>query len=463
MVADNPSDLTHSAQKLSIGQTIHQARLQRRLSIKELSQATLVSEQFIHRTENNQFARLPTKVYAMSLFGDLLEHLDFDTTERERLLTALELELNSAEDEKYNLLKNESFTPRVSKFSMQKQNATTASAAAVESPPKQAPPMHKKQTLPQPPQQSHSLASPTLKNASSKNNYDEEHIVDTKAIPPRLGGRRKYSVFMIRLVWSGAIFLTLLIIGLFLWLFLFQSKGLAIEEVNEDAFEKRFQVFALYGSSQTFEMSESDQLRIFFSNNVFVLSLMDITANSVLFTDSDNRPHSLALHNRHFIDFNNDEQADLLLKYQKLSGELAIVFVENLTFSESLVDYEYIWNNQQHVLVEKNYTLLTNQIKIPITVYVKALTLPVHLSYNIDGRRQNTVNLSTGASIIITADEHLELQIGNYLASGLIINNIPINLFLEKYNRYSTTKIIKWLSNYDNETLFDLVITDYIN
>ncbi len=422
----------HNAANVSIGKAVQAGRSQLQLSVKELSKHTNISERFIEKLETEQFANLPAKVYTLSLAEDLFEYLKFPAEQRVALVTQLETELNTVEAEKFSLLKNENFTPKFPEFLLEEDR-----------------------------HQRTGLKSPL--DAAAPETHDEETVVVGTNGNRSRRGRGQASKFFTHLLWSSVALALLMGIAVLLWFFAFKPRGLALDTLGTQQYEKRMHVFALYGQSQTLELSEGDQLRIFFANTIVLLSLTEVTAETLSFTTTNGSKHHLNLHTKHFIDLDNDDTAELLMKYQKLSGELAVIFVENLLFGVVQVDYEQLWNTHKHVLVGKHYTLLENQAKLPITVYVHARSLPIHLSYNIDGRRQNTVNLSTGASVTITADEHLELQVGNYLSAALIINNIPINLHLEEYNRYSTTKIIKWLANYDNETLFDLVITDYIN
>ncbi|MBL8994693.1 MAG: hypothetical protein JNM63_15210, partial [Spirochaetia bacterium] len=153
---------------------------------------------------------------------------------------------------------------------------------------------------------------------------------------------------------------------------------------------------------------------------------------------------------------------DIEVKLKKVSGDLAIISFAIQNYREDKVDYGSILTNQERVTVGKEYFLFTQQEKYPITVYVRAATQPSHLSYTVDGKRENVTTLQTGAATLIKADEHVEIQIGNFRSAELVINKIPINLTTDS-EKFSITKIIKWVPDPNNETKFDLVIKDYLN
>ena len=162
------------------------------------------------------------------------------------------------------------------------------------------------------------------------------------------------------------------------------------------------------------------------------------------------------------LDVNGDVVDDIKVRLKKISGKLAIVHIEQINYKDKSVDYQRIWDEGEHVLVESDYVLFKNQEKNPIEVYIKATKLPSHLSYHLDGRRQNTTMLNVDKDIIISAEEHLEVIIGNYRSVIFIVNKIPINLTLDN-DKHSVTKIIKWIPDANNDTRFDLIIKDYVN
>jgi cytoskeletal protein RodZ len=218
--------------------------------------------------------------------------------------------------------------------------------------------------------------------------------------------------------------------------------------------------YRMYGEKSSYDLKSGDTVRVFVSDSVklFTLTAVSSAPEQIAFT-LENKSYSLQNEQSLQLSTGAAEAPDLEVKLRKISGDLAIVSLTVLGYREDKVDYAAIWTNQEHVTVGRETVLFAQQDKFPITVYVRAATQPSHLSYNIDSKRENTATLQTGAATLIRAEDTLELQIGNFRSVELIINKIPVNL-ATKSDKFSITKIIKWVPDPNNETRYDLVIKD---
>ena len=216
--------------------------------------------------------------------------------------------------------------------------------------------------------------------------------------------------------------------------------------------------YTMTKEKEAFDLKLNDLVKIFFDNSYYFLEIINISSNAVDFNYND-ESFSIFEGNTIKIELDNDENKDLEIKLKKISGELAICIFTQINFEQKTTDYTSIWKNENRIQVLNEYTLFKNQERSPIELYIKAISLPSYLSYHVDGLQQDAIKLETGNDTIISANEHVEIIIGNYKSVIFIINKIPINLASD-YDSYSITKIIKWIPNPLNETKFNLVILD---
>ncbi len=413
----------------SIGRYLKHCRIKKKHSVRTLAESVFLQESFISSLEEDAFEKLPAKIYSLGLLQDVLGEVVDDLAERKHVLLFFEDLFDECAQRKKQEEKSFLYTDEP-------------------------------------------LALETAAAAKEEDSGEE-------STEPR----KKLLLEPVSLaVWAISLVSILLFLGVFLWIFLLGEKESYVASANNSSFSEQRKIFTLYGKLDIFEMREQDELRVFVGKSLYALRLTSISAESLKFQENlNNKEFPAKLWERTFVTFepeqslggleqnastmlqSSSKNSDLLVKYQKLSGDIAVVYVENLRFEDSVLNYGVIWKNSSHVSVEKEHVLLENQNKGPINVYVKALQLPVHVSYNLDGKKQNSVNLSIGMDISILAQDHLEIQVGNYKSAAFIVNGIPLTINLEGYNRYSMTKVIKWLASFENETLFDLTIKDYIN
>ena len=242
--------------------------------------------------------------------------------------------------------------------------------------------------------------------------------------------------------------------------FSFNSKD-QVTSITSDNVVTQTIIYKMNNEKETFDLKTKDEVNILFDGSYQKLIVKEIKDSQVSFYLNE-LEFFLLEEGDISMDVNEDATDDIKVRLKKISGELAIVHIDQINYKDKLVDYQRIWNEEEHVLVETDHILFKNQEKKPIEVYVKATKLPSHLSYHLDGRRQNTTMLGVGKDIIISAEEHLEVIIGNYRSVIFIVNKIPINLTLDN-DKHSVTKIIKWIPDANNNTKFDLIIKDYVN
>ena len=258
---------------------------------------------------------------------------------------------------------------------------------------------------------------------------------------------------------AAVIVALLLVLILFILLFFKEKEKITLIMPNNETTDAS--IYKLTEEKETFDLKAHDSVNIFLNNEYRKFVLKAVHEDFVRF-NVNGMDYSIGETNPMSIDLNNDESTDLEIDLKEIAGELAIIFFRLINYKNQSVDFQHIWNTQGQILVGKQYTLFKNQKKVPIELYVKAESLPSHLSYHIDGRRQNSIKLNTGSDRIIVAEEHIIIDIGNYRSIMFIINKIPINLSLD-HDKYSVTKIIKWVANSNNETKFDLIIKNSLN
>ncbi len=256
-----------------------------------------------------------------------------------------------------------------------------------------------------------------------------------------------------------AVLAVVMITLLLLWDNLYSSNDLTI---NQGETLRRGNVYSLYEKSDTFDLELGDKVKIFSGEKIIEYELSEINREGarrlVTFEIDAGRKINLSLHREYFFDLTADGEDDLIIKYQKNSEDIAIVTFSILAQDDKTIDFDQLWNNKAKVNLAESTVLVNNHFKTPIRIFIKTSYLPVHLSYNVDGQKQNQINLSPYSQFSLAAENHLTLQIGNYSSTKLIINSFPINLNSYENNTFSTTKIIKWIPNIFNETKFDLII-----
>ena len=215
-----------------------------------------------------------------------------------------------------------------------------------------------------------------------------------------------------------------------------EVRGALVEKKREEQLTKKDEKkdkieYSLYERFDTFSLGINEKVRIFFSEgDVLDFSLSGITNEFIRFDIGDLKGSVLFIRKEIILDIDQDGKNDLSIKYQKITDGQALIYFEILDNREENINYESIWQDEQHIRVGRNYTLIKNSSnRFLIEIFVKAINLPIYLSYNVDGTRQNTITLKKDKHILISAKNHLQIQIGNYNSSVFILNRRPINLF----------------------------------
>lgn len=265
------------------------------------------------------------------------------------------------------------------------------------------------------------------------------------------------------LIWIGVASIIFLLLLFYVFFEIRKaSEGRRTLTLLEDDQEKDEKItYSLYERFDTLNLKAGNRVRIFLNGDVVDFVLRKVDSQVISFDLGAIQGGTLSIRKEILVDIDEDSIKDISIKYQKNSDQQALVYFEMLRSREDDVDYEQIWKDQEPIKVGKSYTLIRNSNRFLIEVFIKATTLPVFLSYNVDGKRQNTITLESGGQIIITAENHLEIQVGNYRSAIFVLNRQPISFFLENSTKFSITKIIKWLPGTYNETKNDLVIQDY--
>lgn len=393
----------------SIGEVIKAVRQEKGISQAELIDRTLISAEFLDNLEELRYGSLPSVPYSLGLIENLLEALSLDRTEIDDLLQKAEQEL---------LLKV-------------KNGVKKAALNAVE---------------------------------GGKGEHAGD--IDTSDIS---AVTEKRNVQMLAWILGTS----LVVLLLFFYSF-FEIRGAMTEKKRERKLlgeseseseneEKREAYYSLYERFDTFNLNVGDKVRIFLSEkDVIEFTLRGITDEHVSFDLGSFKNSSVSVKKGIIFDLDQDGKDDISIKYQKMVNDQALLYFEMLYNREDKVDFENLWKKFEHVKVGRSYTLIKNSSnRFLIEVFIKAMSLPVYLSYNLDGTRQATKTLNKGEHILITARDHLQVQVGNYRTAIFILNKNPIDLTLQDSKKYSITKIIKWLPGTYSETKSDLVIQDY--
>ncbi len=371
-----------------IANILKDLRTSHNLSIEELSKKSLVSFNFIKNLENNQLNKLPSFVFSIGLFTNLLE---FFKLSQEKIKTYLEL----FEKEFYVASKEEKI-----------------------------------------------IISDNQKNQTSE-----------EKTPVKIKWNNIYFVISLLIV-------LVIILSFFLWNNLYSSNELLITKGNQKI--QSSIIYSLYENRDTFDLKKSDKVKIFFREKIVEYELIDIVENKFLtFRSSSQGELKVSLYQETYLNLDENTKEDLGIKFQKQSGDIAIVTFSLLNENAKEIDFKTTWNNVEKINLNNNkeeVVIIQNHYKVPIRIFIKTTYLPVHLSYNIDGQKQNQINLSPYEEFSLSAENHLIFQIGNYKSVQLIVNQIPINFKTEDNNRFGVTKIIKWVPNVLNETKFNLII-----
>ena len=259
---------------------------------------------------------------------------------------------------------------------------------------------------------------------------------------------------------SRIIIASILLILIFIFL-IPQSKKPTLLEISEHYKKNTYQMSQKTG---TFDLKVKDSVEINNQETQTTFNIQSIENDVVFINIIDNGQNIyLKLNERLFIDINVDGQNDLELHLKEIIEDSLKLQFNVLNYEKQELSYEEIWLTKKPITVGKNYTLLKYQKKIPIEIYLKAQRQPSYVSYNIDGKRQNSKNIQPGETLSIDAEEHMEIQLGNYRSLIIMVNKQPIDLTLENNTKFSITKIIKWLADPNNETKFNLIIKDYVN
>lgn len=255
---------------------------------------------------------------------------------------------------------------------------------------------------------------------------------------------------------SVIMFLVVVVVIGVMWSFQRQERHVSIAP---SGMIKDISVYKMSGERGGFDIREGDEIDILFESSYHKFSLKKHLLKSIMFTLGGSE-HFLSEGEKKTIDLNLDQKPDVEVTFQKTSSDLVVLFFTSLGFREKFVDYQKIWLEQERILIGYEKTILSNQERSPIEVYIKSGQLPSHVSYLVDGNRQNATRLQPSGNILITAEESLEITIGNYRSVACLINRIPVNLSMDN-DKFSVTKIIRWIPRPDNEKRYDLVVRDY--
>ena len=219
--------------------------------------------------------------------------------------------------------------------------------------------------------------------------------------------------------------------------------------------------YSLFDRFDTFPLKENDIVQIFFSDKKINFHLLRISNDYVSFDVGRFKASTLTIREKIAMDLDNDGENELILKYQKKGDNHVMIYFETIPKQSEETDLSVYWREREKVKVGKSFTLIEEATPQLISFYVRATSLPIYLSYNVDGRKQNSFSLDPNTDVLITAENHLEIQIGNYLSGIYLLNKRHIDLKIEGSRKFSVTKIIKWLPSSINETRSDLIIQDY--
>ena len=233
-----------------------------------------------------------------------------------------------------------------------------------------------------------------------------------------------------------------------------------LKEISEKKQDEKRQ-YKLYSHEDSFILNENDSIKIFLQNKIYELIIEEINQNSAKFVINNNK-YILTKEQKDLkiiLDEQNNSEIKIQLKKQDDEEIILFVRMENQEIDKK--KYEKLWIAENKIKVKNEHVLFKATNQRPIVVYIKAKGIPSNIVYNVDGNQTDNFNLIPNNDILIQAEEHLQLQLGNYRSLMLFINDIPIELDLN-INSFSISKIIKWVPNGDNENLFDLIIKDMI-
>jgi transcriptional regulator with XRE-family HTH domain len=259
---------------------------------------------------------------------------------------------------------------------------------------------------------------------------------------------------------AGLVVVLVLIFSIYL--IISKAGGYKKKVITPDNVVKVVKPYLMYKENESYDLIAGKLVHIYHNDAVHKFKLISINGDIDISFNLDNQEYSLSQGKSLLFDVDSDKRNDLEIKLKKISGDLAFVFFRKITSSSTTSDYNKLWESQEHIKVGKEYILMQNQEKKPISIYIKAVNNPSFLSYNIDAKIQKTQTLEAGKSEQIVADGHIEIQIGNYRDVQFFINKLPINLTIDS-DKHSITKIIKWFPNPENALKYNLIIKDYVN
>lgn len=433
------------ADGLRLGDQIKQFRLASNYSVDEIFVHTRISANFITNLENENWNALPAYAFSRGLLVNLLEFYRLDAFTQEQVITRFAQVVKGDGKTKSGMEVN----PR-DDVQMGKQISVATQQSDFED-----------------------KVSPKISEQSATvKSEDVDNVIirlpgDSVPLTPEEELNQKFSTGVKLTIVSALLLMLILVLWYFSPLNL-SSINTSEGSINNIAKDEKRHFYSLYNGYDTFDLVADDTVKIFYDNQIFNFRLTQVVntfENQVVanFELDNQRIVKVYLFGESWIDIDKDGNNDVLIKFQKQSGEVAVIFFSLLKTVGAKVNFESIWNNQEKILIEKGEKiLLKNQNKIPIQIFIKATTLPVHLAYNIDGQRQNSLNLRPGNNVNLIANEHVELQIGNFRSVILVVNFMPLKLYVERPNQFGITKIVKWLPSVRNETKYDLIVKDFI-
>ena len=224
--------------------------------------------------------------------------------------------------------------------------------------------------------------------------------------------------------------------------------------------ENKKKEYKLYSSEDSFILKKGDSVKIFLKNKIYELIIEEISENKAEFVINNNN-YDIVKDKHLQIVLDEESNAGVEISLKKQDDQEIILFVGINNDELDQKNYEKLWKESTKITVSNEHVLLRATNQRPIVVYIKAEEIPSNIIYNVDGNQTDNFNLRPGSHILIQAEEHLQLQLGNYRSLMLFVNDIPILLDFS-INSFSISKIIKWIPNGDNQNLFDLIIKDMI-
>ena len=395
----------------TLGDIFKKMRQEKNLTISKLSDETRIPSNYLEALEKNNFAKFPAKIYLMGFIENLCEYLSLDKA------TALQ---------------------KLREITAEKTETTKSDLST---------------TPPAPSSHTAVVDETSTEESIVKTTFLEK--INSFSFHPRklfLTNPRFTKVILL----ASIVFL---ITTLLFWMFFKKNNN---TQLIEGTFENQKHTYKMYQKVGSFDLRQEDSVQILDESIKSEIKLKTLEPNSADVLINNTTTLTLKENNRFFLDINEDGENDIELQLKKIWGALGTLYINVLNEEEVEVNVEKLLAQKTPIKVGKEYYLFKNFKKVPIQIYVKAKKQPSYITYNVDGERQNSKTIEPGKSLVIEAENHAEVQFGNYRHLFVMINQEPIDMLLDDNDKFSITKIIKWIPDPNNETLFHLIIKDYV-